>query len=58
MTRDVTNRLVQNSRHAIHEELEVLWAMQTTKEMSEEVFWCRSVASLRYRVQYEYQQQL
>jgi len=47
-------RLVQDPRHAVYQELKVLWAVQSTKEMSEEVLRCGSAASFRYGVQYQY----
>lgn len=53
-----TNRLVQDSCHAINKKLEVLRAVQTSKEMSEEVLGRRSIAGLRYRVEYQYQEEL
>jgi hypothetical protein len=54
--KSVTNRLVQDSRHAIYQELEVLWTMQATKEMPKEVLRCWAIARLRYGVQYQYQE--
>jgi hypothetical protein len=52
----LTNRLIQDPCHAINEELEVLWSMQTPEEMPEEVLGRRPIAGLRYGVQYEHQE--
>jgi hypothetical protein len=54
----ITYRLVKNPRHPINKKLEVLWSMQPTEEVPEEVLWWRSISRFRYRVEDQYQKQL
>jgi hypothetical protein len=56
--RGATDRLVQDPCHAFNKELEVLWTVQTSEEMPEEVLRRRPVASLGYGVQNQHQEQL
>jgi len=50
--------LVQNPRHPIDKELEVLWSMQATEEVPKEVFGWRAISRFWYGVENQYQQQL
>lgn len=52
----VAYRLVEDSCHAIHEKLEILRTVQTTKEVTEEILGRWAIARFRDGVQDEYQQ--
>lgn len=51
----VAYRLVEDSCHAINEKLEILWTVQTTKEVTEEILGRWAIAGLGDGVQDEYQ---
>ena len=51
--RKYTYGLIQDPRHAVNQELKVLWPVQPAEEVSEEVFRGSAVARLRYWVQYQ-----
>jgi hypothetical protein len=56
--RQSTYGLVQYPGHTIHEELEVLWPMQATEEMAEEVLRSGSIAGFRNGIQDQNQEEL
>ena len=52
-TLEFTYWLVQYSGHAIDQELKVLWSMQATQKVAEEILWRRPISSLGDRIQYQ-----